>query len=178
MKLASVIYGKVFSHRDGDESEIVYNTSEYESTVPMPDWAITLRENNIAKGLATEVLIWDYDLKQFDKVPVLPNFQVAVNELWTFARGIRNKLLQATDWMLATADSTFSTEQLDQIAKYREDLRNFSRSGELNSAEKITEYFNKFNKLPNPAELIPPNPGFIDSNVMPILKSFTIPGLQ
>lgn len=178
MKLAKVMYGVIFSHRDGNESEIVYNTNENESIVPMPEWAVELRERNLASQVATEVIVWDYELKQFDRVPVLPNFQAANTALWKHAREIRNKLLSATDWMAAVTDSAFTADQQTQITKYRAELRNFTRTSELNSAEKLNEYFTKFNKLPTPLELLPANPSFIDSTIVPILQSFDPSTLQ
>jgi len=66
MILARVINGSIVEHRLGTEEEIVYSESDGVSIVPMPTWAVELRESNLANRTATRILKWNYGSRVFE----------------------------------------------------------------------------------------------------------------
>lgn len=65
MILARVINGSIVEHRVGTQNEIVYSETDGVSVVPMPTWAVELRESNLAAKVATRILRWDYNKREF-----------------------------------------------------------------------------------------------------------------
>lgn len=65
MNVAKVINGVVWDHGVGTESSIVYADHDGVSIVPLPDWALQLRLQNLAAGEARQILKWNYETRQF-----------------------------------------------------------------------------------------------------------------
>lgn len=65
MNVAKVINGVVADHGVGTDADIVYAEHDGVSVVPLPDWALQLRLNNIQSGQARQILKWNYETRQF-----------------------------------------------------------------------------------------------------------------
>lgn len=68
MNVAKVINGAVWDHGIGTDADIVYAEHDGVSVVPLPDWALQLRLNNIQSGKARQILKWNYETRQFQIV--------------------------------------------------------------------------------------------------------------
>jgi hypothetical protein len=63
--LARIVNGSIQEHRPGLQEEIVYSESDGVTIAPMPNWAVELREANIAAKKAVKILRWDYNKREF-----------------------------------------------------------------------------------------------------------------
>ena len=65
MNVAKVINGVVADHGVGTQADIVYAEQDGVSIVPLPDWALQLRTQNLETGKARQILKWNYETRQF-----------------------------------------------------------------------------------------------------------------
>tara|TARA_B110000503_G_scaffold80401_1_gene123212 strand:- start:395 stop:622 length:228 start_codon:yes stop_codon:yes gene_type:complete len=65
MNVAKVINGVILEHGVGTDNDIVYSEQDGMSIVPLPDWALALRMENMSTGSARQILKWNYDTRQF-----------------------------------------------------------------------------------------------------------------
>jgi hypothetical protein len=68
MNIAKIINGIIVEHGVGTEENIVYSEPDGMSVVPLPDWALEIRIQNISSGKARRILKWNYETRQFQTI--------------------------------------------------------------------------------------------------------------
>jgi hypothetical protein len=169
MKLAKVHKGIIFDHFDGERSQVVYKTFDEYSIVPLPQWALEFRENNIKNGYSRTYLVWDYVNKVFTEFKPMPDYVVSMVSTKYLLRQVRNKVLTATDFMMTVTDMNLTTQQRNELSAYRQELRDLTTDEYLNDVNVIEQYFLANDDLKFVHEFFPPCPSFISGIVEPIL---------
>jgi hypothetical protein len=68
MNIAKIINGMITETGVGTEENIVYSEPDAMSVVPIPDWALEIRTQNISTGKARRILKWNYETRQFQTI--------------------------------------------------------------------------------------------------------------
>lgn len=170
MKLAKVRNGVIFSHFDGNESDIQYKTFEEDSVVPLPTWALEFRENNIKNGYSRTYLVWDYTRKIFTEFKPVPNYSVTMATTKYALRKVRNKILIATDYLTTVTDINLTAKQKADALEYRQKLRDLTTDEYLNNLNVVEQYFLANDNIKFVHEFFPECPEFIKNIVEPILS--------